>query len=113
MLLYFHNVLYGTILDNLIYYCKFAKSLAHIGFEINQYHPCVANKMMNGSQMTIIFHLDNCKMSHRERKDNYCMIKCIHQGYEIIFDNRPGEMSVSRGKVHEYLGITLYYAVCG
>ena len=52
-------------------------------------------------------------MSHRERKDNYCMIKCIHQGYEIIFDNRPGEMSVSRGKVHEYLGITLYYAVCG
>ena len=35
------------------------------------------------------------------------------QEYEIIFEDGSGKMSVSRGKVNEYLGITLYYTVRG
>ena len=37
------------------------------------------------------------------------MIKWFRQEYDTIFEDRSGKMSVSRGKVHEYLGMTLEY----
>ena len=41
------------------------------------------------------------------------MIKCLRQKYEIIFKDGSGKMTVSRGKVHKYLGMTLDYTVRG
>jgi len=35
-----------------------------MGFEINPYDPCVANKMVNGTQMTIIWDIDDLMISH-------------------------------------------------
>ena len=52
-------------------------------------------------------------MSHRKRKVNDRMIKYLHQECENISDDGLGKMSVSRGKLHEYLGLTLDYTVCG
>jgi hypothetical protein len=34
------------------------------GFVFNEYDPCVANKMVNGTQMTVVFHVDDLKVSH-------------------------------------------------
>jgi hypothetical protein len=52
------NALYGTtVVASLLYYRKFAKSLTDIEFKINPYDPCVANKMIDGEQMTIFFHV--------------------------------------------------------
>ena len=98
---------------NLLYYCKFTKSLTRIGFEINPYDPCVTNKVIESSQMTICFHIDGCKMSHRKSKANDCMTKWLCQEYESIFEDGSEEMSVIQGKVHEYLGMALDYTVCG
>jgi hypothetical protein len=58
------NALYGTMVVSLLYYRKFTKSLASVGFKINPYYPCVANKTVDGTQMTICFHVDDCKLSH-------------------------------------------------
>ena len=44
---------------SLLYYRKFHDSLKSIGFEFNPYDPCVANKIINGNQMTIRFHVDD------------------------------------------------------
>ena len=63
LLLLCQNALYGTMVASLLYYCKFAKSLTNIGFEIKLYDPCVANKVIEWSQLTILFHIDYCKMS--------------------------------------------------
>ena len=52
-------------------------------------------------------------MSHRERKANAHMIKWLCQEYESIFEDGSGNMSVSRGKVHEYPVMKLDYTVCG
>jgi hypothetical protein len=41
------------------------------------------------------------------------MQNCVHQEYESIFEDGSGEMTVSRGRVHKYLGMTLDYTVCG
>ena len=69
------NALYGTMVASLIYYRKFTKSLTDIGFKINPYDLCVANKIIDGQQMTICYHVYDCKLSHRRRKVNDWMIK--------------------------------------
>jgi hypothetical protein len=107
------NALYGTMVASLLYYRKFTKSLTEIGFELNPYDPCVANKIIKGEQMTICFHVDDCKLSHRKSKVMDKMIKWLRQEYESIFEDGSGEMTVSRGKVHTYLGMTLDYTVRG
>ena len=35
-----------------------------MGFEINPYDPCVANKMVNGAQCTVYWHVDDLKVFH-------------------------------------------------
>ena len=64
ILLLCKNALYGKMVASLIYYHKFTKSLTIIGFEINPYDTCVINKVIDGSQMTICFHMDDCNLSH-------------------------------------------------
>ena len=53
------NALYGTMVASLLYYRKFVKSLTDVGFVLNPYDPCVANKMIGGHQMTICFHVED------------------------------------------------------
>ena len=57
LLLSFQNALYGTMVASLLYNHKFTKSLTSIGFEINPYDPCVANKVIDRSQMKISFNV--------------------------------------------------------
>jgi hypothetical protein len=107
------NAMYGTMVASLLYYRKFVKSLTDIDFVINPYDPCVANKMIEGDQMTICFHEDDCKLSHRKTKVMDSMIEYLRQEYEGIFEDRSGAMTVRRGKIHKYLGMTLDYNVRG
>ena len=95
LLLRCQNALYGKIVSSLLSYFKFAKSLTSIGFEINPYNPCVANKVIEGSQLTMCFHIDDCKLSYRDRKANDIMIKWLLQEYESIFEDGSGKISVS------------------
>ena len=113
LLLQCHNVIYGTMLASLLYYKKFVKSLLSIGFEINPYDPCIANKMINGKQMTICFHVDDCKLSHHDYKAVNDFIEWLHQEYESIFEDGSSKMTVSQGKIHTYLGMILDYSTPG
>ena len=81
------NAIYGTMMASLLYYRKFKKSLLNKGFVINPYDPCVANKMINGNQMTILFHVDDCKLSHVDPKVNDRMIRWLRCEYENIFED--------------------------
>jgi hypothetical protein len=105
------NALYGTMVASLLYYRKLVTSLTDIDFVINPYDPCVASKMIEGDQMTFCFHVDDCKLSHRKTKVMDSMIEYIRQEYDSIFEDGYGEMTVSRGKIHKYLGMTLDYTV--
>ena len=64
---------------SLLYYCKFTKILTDVGFNINPYNLCVANKMIDGQQMPICYHVDDCKLSHCRSKVNDQMIKWLIQ----------------------------------
>ena len=100
-------------LQSLLYYRKFTKSLTDIGFKINPYNPSIANNMINGKQMSICYHVYDCKLRYHRRKFKDQMIKWLRQEYESIFEDGSGNMMVIWGKVHKYLGMTLYYTVRG
>ena len=38
------------------------------GFELNQYDRCVANKMVNGKQCTLVWYVDDKNVLHTEEK---------------------------------------------
>ena len=63
--------------------------------------------------MTICFHVDDCKLSHCNSKTIDEMIEWLRQEYESIFEDGSGKMTVSRGKIHTYLGMTLDFTVKG
>jgi hypothetical protein len=67
-LVQFQNSLYDTLIASLLYYRTFVKSLMDIDFGINPYDLCLANKKIESEQMTICFHVDDCKLSHRKTK---------------------------------------------
>ena len=66
------------------------------GFETNPYDWCVANKDINGSQCTIVWHVDDLKVSH---KDPAGVTKFILYLAKIY----GPKMTVTRGNVHNYL----------
>jgi hypothetical protein len=107
------NALYGTMVESLLYYRKFMKSLTDIDFISNPYYPCVANKIIEGEQMTICFHIDECKLSPRKKTVMDRMIGYLWQEHESIFEDGSGAMTASRGKIHKYLGMTLDYSIPG
>ena len=73
------------------------------GFKVNPYNPCVANKMMIGSQMTVIWHADDLKISHKDSKE-------VMNSSEHFGKTYGDRMLIHRGKVHDYLGMDLDFS---
>ena len=97
--------IYGTLKAALLFWKKLSASLIDRGFEINPYDWCVANKTINGNQCTVVWHVDDLKISHKESAVVDDFIASLNEEY-----GKVGEMSVSRGKKHEYLGMTLDFS---
>ena len=97
------KALYGTLCAAHLFWEKLSKQLIDVwGFVPNKYDDCVVNKMINGSQMIVVWHVDDLKVSHMDAKE---VGKFIHQMEEAFGKETP--LSVSRGKTHEYLGMSL------
>ena len=65
----------------------------------------VVNKMINGFQCTICWHVDDLKISHRD--------PAVVDGIIVFLESIYGEVSTARGREHTYLGIDLDYRVSG
>jgi len=92
----------------MLFYRKLKKDLLSYGFEINPYDPCVANKIVKGSQMTVSWHVDDLKASHASAPITEDFVDWVKEKYGSI-----GEVKVTRGKVHDYLGMRLDYSIPG
>ena len=57
------KALYGCLKISLLFYEKLVGYLEAYGFRINPYDPCVANKMLDGKQLTVCWHVDDLKIS--------------------------------------------------
>ena len=60
------KALYGLLKNDLIFYKTLLKDLLSMGFQPNPYDPCVVNKKIDGSQMTITLHVDDFEVSHKD-----------------------------------------------
>ena len=90
------------------FYEKLRDDIEADGFTINEYDPCVANKMVNGNQMTVTWHVDDLKVSHREQAEIDKFSQFLRDKYE-----KPEQglmLTYHKGKVHDYLGIDLDYS---
>ena len=86
----------------LLWYLKFRKDLEGKGFVFNPYDPCVPKRMRHGSQHTVRFHVDNLMSSHIDKRINDRFLKWLNERY-----GKYGPVKATRGKVHDYLGMTL------
>ena len=68
------NSIYGTMVAIILYYCTFCKMLELNKFKMNPYYSCVANRMVNGLQKSIILHVNDCKLRQNYTKVNYSFI---------------------------------------
>ena len=74
---------------------------------MNPYDPCVANKMIEGKQHTIMWHVDDLMASHVNPKVNDNFIKWVRSKYE---NKDIGEVKVTYGKLHHYLGMNFDFS---
>ena len=95
------KALYGCVKSAVLWYELFASTLTKMGFVLNPYDPCVANKLIEGSQCTIVWYVDDNKISHVNPK----VVTSIIEGIESRF----GKMTVTRGNEHEFLGMDIVF----
>ncbi|KAL7464347.1 hypothetical protein ACHAXS_004676 [Conticribra weissflogii] len=100
-----HKALYGLLKSALLFYKKLCSDLSEQGFKINPYDPCVANKTVNGEQLTVLWHVDDLKISHRETVVVTNFINWLGTKYTGL--------TINRGKRHDYLGMDLDYTTPG
>ena len=84
------NALYGIMKSALLFYLKFVKNLKSIGFVLNPYDPCVANKIVDGAQLTVVWHVDDLKVSHVDAGVVTRMSVLIQKTYKRMFDDGSG-----------------------
>jgi hypothetical protein len=97
------KALYGIMKSALLFNRKLVDELCDMGFEINPYNLCIAKKMVNGTQMTVRWHVDDLMISHTSQDNIMAFMKKIKDVY--------GENLAEKvGTVHDYLGMTFDYS---
>jgi hypothetical protein len=96
---------YRTLLGAILFYQKLSKQLSDWGYVQNDYDPCTFNKVINGKQVTIQFHVDDLKISHKDQD----VLDSILNDLDIKFGTKKKSLTALTGLIHDYLGITIYF----
>jgi len=68
---------------------------------VNPYDMCVVKKVIDGSQCTVLWHVDDFKISHANK----------HIVEEVILrlEKQYGKMDVDHGFLHTFVGISIHF----
>ena len=102
------KALCGMLVAALLWHSLFKKDLEGIGFKFNPCDPCVANRMVEGKQHTIRFHVDDLMSSHVDPEVNDRFLVWLNKMY-----GHHGKVVATRGKVHDYLGMVFDFTEPG
>lgn len=69
--------------------------------------------MVHGKQLTVIWHVDDLKISHVSKNVITRMITWLDCTYVRLFNEGAGAMKSARGKCHIYLGMHLDFTTKG
>ena len=100
------KALYGTLQAALLFWKDLTKFLEGQGFEMNPYDWCVMNKNIDGKQCTVGWHIDDLKISHVDDPVVEGLVSALNDKY-----GKEAPLSVTHGKIHDYLGMTIDYSM--
>jgi hypothetical protein len=95
------RALYGCLKSALQFWKHLSSHLWDRGYMLNPYDSCVANRTIEGSQSTIIWHVDDLKLSHVDIN----VVKDEVKWLESIYGPLVGSISDQ----HTYLGMDLEF----
>jgi hypothetical protein len=87
------KALYGTLKAALLFWKDLSAALENWGYEHNLYDWCVMNKMLGGKQCTVLWHIDNLKISHMDVSVVNDLIDLIDNEY-----GKEGPITITRGR---------------
>ena len=62
----------------------------------------MANKTVDRKQMTVVWHVDDLKISHENVDTVDALINKLRERY-----GKDSDLTIHQGKVHEYMGMNL------
>ena len=103
------KALYGTLWATRLFWEKLqAKLVNDWGFMPNRYDSCVVNKMVDGKQLSVAWHVDDLKVSHEKEEVLDEFIGMMQNEF-----GKDAPLSISCGLVQDYLGMTLDFSEKG
>ena len=95
-----NKALCSCVKSTMLWYNLFTETLTKMGLELNPYSPCVANKTINRKQCTIIWYVDNLKISHMEETVIRDLLHTIEKEFS-------GNLTITIRKGHDYLSMNI------
>jgi hypothetical protein len=96
------KALCGTLQAAMLFWKDLSAKLLSWGCEMNPCDWCVANKMVNGEQCAVLWHVVDLKISHVD--------PAVVESLLDLLNDVCGKLSplvTTRGKTHDHLGMTL------
>ncbi len=106
------KALCGALKAALLFWKLLSKKLVQWGFAINPHDDwCVANKLIDGKQCAILWHVDDLKISHVNAKVVTTILNLLDAKYgQESVGGKRAALTINRGHLHDYLGMTLDYS---
>jgi len=98
-----NKALYGTGEAARLWFNLVVKTLKANGYEQNPYDKCIFNKMIDGNQCTILFHVDDFFIS--------TVSSAAHEEVEAMFRKAFNKITVEKGPVISFVGMTFDFTV--
>jgi hypothetical protein len=92
-----NKALYGLVESAKLFYKSLSETLKADGFTVNPYDVCVFNKIANGTQITVCFHVDDLMCTSRSKEMLDALEELLLRTYK--------EIKVHYGNKHDYLGV--------
>jgi hypothetical protein len=103
------KALYGTLQAAILFWENLNGFLTmELGFIVNPYDSCVINKMIDNRQCTIVWHVDDLKLSHVKQS----VLDDIADKLNVKY-GKEDPLVIHRGTIHDYLGMTIDYSEDG
>jgi hypothetical protein len=93
------KALYGCVQSAKLWYDKLCEVLTNDGYKMNNYDPCLFNKMVDGKQITIAFHVDDLLVTSENKQAIDELMTMLQENFAAI--------TINRGNNHSYLSMNI------
>ncbi len=105
------KAIYRMLKSAIWFYKKLRADVEANGFIVNDYDSCVTNKIVNVTQMTVAWHVDDLEVSHKGQSAIEDFVIWLRSKYERKY--KELFLTYHKGRVHDYLNIDLDYTKRG